>query len=160
MKQFAYLFFILAFQVLLIGSCISGGIGNSLSKPSLTSYYVDLNLLNQPASLKNNVFNQSCWWKSRWHQCPTSTHLNILRDLIEAFSNPQRTICFWLSCFPIAILMTCTPTATCAQFISFKKSTFPTATSSLHFFRLQNNRLWSRRPPLLFARRFSILLST
>ena len=70
MKQFAYLFFILAFQVLLIGSCISGGIGNSLSKSSLTSYYVDLNLLNQPASLKNNVFNQSCWWKSGCYQHP------------------------------------------------------------------------------------------
>lgn len=70
MKQFAYLFFILAFQVLLIGSCISGGIGNSLSKSLLTPYYVDLNLLNQPASLKKNVFNQSCWWNSGWHQHP------------------------------------------------------------------------------------------
>ena len=98
----SYLFFILAIQVLLIASWISGGIGNSVSKPTLASYYADLNLLNQPVSLKNNVQAKLLVeiWLGPTSQ-PTPTHLEIQRDFIEAFSNHGSNIRFWLSCFSL-----------------------------------------------------------
>ena len=117
----SYLFFILAIQVLLIAYWISGGIGNSLSKPTLASYYADLNLLNQPVSLKNNVQAKLLVeiWLGPTSQ-PTPTHLEIRRYFIEAFSNHGSNICFWLSCLSLQYLWPALP--------------LPPATSPHHFF--------------------------